>query len=114
LQFERLHSNITEWSVTTSFASWFQHLGFNNYTFHFFALLSDEPGAFNTIVCISWQIRDLLDETSHEWLLEGLIQSMIDNFVQGIDENVTAILGSILKTRFPSSLLIKQNRLQGL
>jgi len=71
-------------------------LSFNVDTFHFFALPSDEPGAFKTFLCINGQMQDLLDESSHEWLLEGLIQSMVDHFVQGIDEDVTAILVSML------------------
>jgi hypothetical protein len=41
-------------------------------------------------------MQDLLEESSHEWLLEGLIQSMVNHFVQGIDEDVTAILVSML------------------
>ena len=79
-----------------SVASVFDHLSFNNDTLHFFALPSDEPGAFKTFLCINGQMQDLLDESSHEWLLEGLIQSMVDHFVQGIDEDVTAILVSMV------------------
>ena len=79
-----------------SFASVFDHLSFNNDTLHFFALPSDEPGAFKTFLCINRQMQDLPDESSHKWLLEGLIQSMVDHFVQGIDEDVTAILVSMV------------------
>ena len=79
-----------------SVASVFDHLSFNNDTLHFFALPSDEPGAFKTFLCINGQMQDLPDESSHEWLLEGLIQSMVNHFVQGIDEDVTAILVSMV------------------